>query len=651
MLVLFIFFGLTTGFAQTRKALQRAADEALAAANYPLALHYYGEALAIAPDETALQYGYGVAAYRSRAYQAAADQLLSLTEETVEFPLASYYAARAVQVLGDFDQAANLYRQFVSSYPAFPEAEMARSQLAFLPEAKKLLIQAGGADTILHLGRSVNSAYSEFSPYPRGDTLLFSSYRYPVRTEGNGKEFITKVLHRTSATGRARPVGRGFNTDGRHTAHPQLSADEKRFYFTTCTTTETGIRCELAYRERNKRGTWRSTYKVLPAPINLPGATTTQPHLTTDSTGRQVLYFVSDRAGGAGGLDIYVSEKQGENWTEPKNLSAVNTPADDMSPYYDSARNELYFATSGRPGIGGIDIFAHSFYKAETRIFGASVNSTYDDLYFVPFAPENRGYLASNRPGAFYLDKTNKTCCYDLFELRRPRSPFDEAPPAPVEPPPVADLPEVPPTPTPVAPPAPVVPPRPTTLEAFLPLALYFDNDHPDPRTRRTTTTQRYAATYERYAAEQATYRREYAAGALPEARIRLEQEVDEFFAAEIESGYTDLQLFGEILLRRLEDGERVEIFVKGYTSPRAKGDYNLRLGKRRVSSVRNEFAAMDGGVFQSYLRNGQLVISEVSFGETRAAAGVSDALDDRRNSVYSPAAARERRVEIVEVR
>ena len=59
----------------------------------------------------------------------------------------------------------------------------------------------------------------------------------------------------------------------------------------------------------------------------------------------------------------------------------------------------------------------------------------------------------------------------------------------------------------------------------------------------------------------------------------------------------------------------------------------------------------MDGGVFQPYLRNGQLVISEVSFGETRAAVGVSDALDDRRNSVYSPAAARERRVEIVEVR
>jgi hypothetical protein len=56
-------------------------------------------------------------------------------------------------------------------------------------------------------------------------------------------------------------------------------------------------------------------------------------------------------------------------------------------------------------------------------------------------------------------------------------------------------------------------------------------------------------------------------------------------------------------------------------------------------------------GIFATYIASGQLVISEVSFGETQAATGVADALEDERASIYSPAAARERRVEIVEVK
>ena len=642
----------SVAFGQTRKALQRAADEAYAAAKYPLALHYYGEALAIDPAAPDLRYGYGRAALRSRAYAAAAEYLTPLTATPVAYPLALYDAARAHQVLGDFERAAGLYQRFVDGYGGFPEAAAARAQLDFLPQAKALLAAHDGAREVEHLGRSINSPYSEFAPYPRADTLLFSSYRYPVRTKDGQDELITKVLHRTSATGRARPVGRGFNTAGQHTAHPQLSPDGGRYYFTTCTTTDDNIRCRLAYRTRNRRGTWRADFKTLPAPINLPGSTTTQPQLYTDTAGRTALYFVSDRPGGAGGLDIYHSVLRGDTWSEPRNVAAVNTAADDLSPYYDAGRNELWLATNGRPGLGGIDIFVHAFDKNETRLAGAPINSTYDDLYYVPDTSAATGYLASNRPGAYYLDKNNKTCCYDIFAVRAPRSPFDDAPPPPAEPdlPPVAIVP-VPDTVTAPPPPVALVPSRPTTLEEFLPLALYFDNDRPDPRTRRTTTQQRYGDTYTRYEREQSAYRAAYAASTTGELRLRAEAEIDVFFEEALRAGYRDLQLFSDILLARLEDGERVEIFVKGYTSPRAKGDYNLRLGKRRVSSVRNEFTAINGGVFAPYLRSGQLVISEVSFGETQAAANVSDALEDLRNSVYSPAAARERRVEIVEVR
>jgi len=94
-----------------------------------------------------------------------------------------------------------------------------------------------------------------------------------------------------------------------------------------------------------------------------------------------------------------------------------------------------------------------------------------------------------------------------------------------------------------------------------------------------------------------------------------------------------------------------VEIFVKGFTSPRAKTDYNLHLGKRRISSVKNHFKTYNSSIFQPYLQSEQLIISERSFGETTVAAGVNDDLSNQRLSIYSVEASVERRVEIVEIK
>ena len=129
------------------------------------------------------------------------------------------------------------------------------------------------------------------------------------------------------------------------------------------------------------------------------------------------------------------------------------------------------------------------------------------------------------------------------------------------------------------------------------------------------------------------------------------EDRMDDFFENDIRRGHDFLIRFSEILLTRLQKGDQVEIFIKGFTSPRAQSDYNLALGARRVSSLRNHFDSWSNGVFRSYLQSGRLRISERSFGETSAARDVSDDLFDVRNSVYSIGAMRERRVEIVEVK
>ncbi len=266
------------------------------------------------------------------------------------------------------------------------------------------------------------------------------------------------------------------------------------------------------------------------------------------------------------------------------------------------------------------------------------------------FTDTTVAYLVSNREGTQYLDRSNKSCCYDIFRVKMP-VPVEETPEyTEVDLPPITDSLWIDPV---VSIPDPVVKEEkfePTTLEDFLPLALYFDNDEPDRRTRRTTTRKSYGETFDRYYGQKPIYVEEYSSDLEEEERWRAQEEMEAFFDAEVYQNREWLDRFSEILLLRLEAGEQVEIFIKGFTSPRANSDYNLRLGQRRISSVRNHFFQYRDGIFLPYLNRTQLILSERSFGETSADQSVSADLNDRRNSIYSIGAARERRVEILEV-
>ena len=128
-------------------------------------------------------------------------------------------------------------------------------------------------------------------------------------------------------------------------------------------------------------------------------------------------------------------------------------------------------------------------------------------------------------------------------------------------------------------------------------------------------------------------------------------QLLDNFFETEVRKGKEDLDNFLENVERILTDGGEIAIGLKGYTSPIASEEYNLRLGYRRASSVYNEFAAYKNGVLKPYLEDGSLQIEIESFGETNVPSGISDALNDLKSSIYSLNASKERRVEIVSVK
>lgn len=172
------------------------------------------------------------------------------------------------------------------------------------------------------------------------------------------------------------------------------------------------------------------------------------------------------------------------------------------------------------------------------------------------------------------------------------------------------------------------------------PLALYFDNDRPNPRSVATSTSLDYSATYDRYFG-----RKELFVKRSPDP-----EGIAYFFDNTVKNGYDSLQVFLETVHSILKTGKSLELNVKGYASPLAPSAYNLYLGQRRVSSVRNELGKFNGGVLTPYINEGKLIVTDISYGETLSPSAVSDSTQDQKRSIYSVEASRERRVEIIGV-
>ncbi len=149
------------------------------------------------------------------------------------------------------------------------------------------------------------------------------------------------------------------------------------------------------------RGRW-SNIRNLGPNVN-SGAWESQPSLAGDGS---TLYFASDRSGGLGGTDIYVSVRNDGEWSRAVNLgAAVNTPADELSPSIAPDGKSLFFASNGHGGVGGFDLFVaggggdRGTGWGAIRNLGTPINSPADDFYFVSLPNSTNAYFVSDRGG------------------------------------------------------------------------------------------------------------------------------------------------------------------------------------------------------------------------------------------------------------
>ncbi|HYG39015.1 MAG TPA: OmpA family protein [Cytophagales bacterium] len=199
------------------------------------------------------------------------------------------------------------------------------------------------------LSEVLNSFQRQYFPVLTGDqqTLIF--------TANAGKNKDEDIYMSTKLNGewqRPEPISKNLNTEFNE-GTCTISADGRIMIFTSCDGRESYGRCDL-YETHRKGNEWSEPVN-LGAMVNSP-FWESQPALSGDG---RTLYFISDRRGGMGGKDIYVSNKNSSGeWTQAKSVGQpINTPFDEISPFIHGNNKTLFFASEGHPGMGGFDLF------------------------------------------------------------------------------------------------------------------------------------------------------------------------------------------------------------------------------------------------------------------------------------------------------
>lgn len=617
-------------------------DNALRMGDRYGASRFYKEALEQQPGTLELQWKYAEACRLSDQYPQAAEQYAKVYRKDL-----GRTHPEALRWLGEMQLCSGAYEEAAKTWQRSKQKEKDKRSVAAQRADNALegcrlakeAMAAPEAVTIEHIAMPVNSYDSEFAPRIGPDSLLyFSSLRGDVNDDGELADTtayhvgILRVDPRKHPLPEAAWVSAALRAGDE--ANSAWSVDGSWFYFTRCTT---GAPCVL-HAAQLVGGLLTEG-----APLTGidPSVTSTQPMVATVD-GEQRLFFTSDRAGGTGGMDLWTARIDGATVSDVKPLSAVNTPGNEVTPFFDAVQRKLYFSSDFLPGLGGYDNFMSALgpdgYAAPVN-FGYPLNSPANDLYPTFDAASMSGWFTSNRIGSFA--KKGETCCNDLYRYSYPdRPPILPGPPKPL-PPDTAHLPE--------HPADDVAWKRITSLREKLPIRLYFHNDEPGPRSWDTTTAADYAATYRAYKALLPDYHRAWQGNANGTSAI------DAFFRDEVDHGFAQLNDFIGLLRQALQEGQRIELQVRGFASPLAKTDYNTNLSLRRIQSMVNYLRTVDDGALAPYLdgtapNGGRLTIRKSPFGEDTSAGGVSDRLEDLRNSVYGVGASRERRIEIEQV-
>lgn len=403
-----IMFCVSTAFSQSEKKYLKIGDDLFDKHDYDGALNMYMKAyemdkenpktnLKVGKTHLQLLFKYKALEYLERAYK-----LKPTIDENMDILLADAY-----HYSHKFKEGKEFYQKYMTRLGSSISAEeKLRVQRKMFECDNGMELMASPVEVIIeNLGPVVNGPYPEYAPVISADEsiMIFTSRREGTvggERDLEDNKFYEDIYMTKKANDQwTAPVNLGspINTET-HDASIGLSANGKELFIYK----DDGAG-DIYISKMQKEG-W-SRPKGLDKNVN---GKNTYENSVSISYDEKMLFFTSNKPGGFGGLDIYMSYIQPDgDWGPAINLGPViNTEEDEDGPFFDFDGKTLHFSSKGHKGIGGFDIFTSVFDSiaktwTEPKNIGYPINTSDDDIYFVLSGDGRHGYYASVKEGGF----------------------------------------------------------------------------------------------------------------------------------------------------------------------------------------------------------------------------------------------------------
>lgn len=356
--------------------------------------------------------------YRKLHYhdKAAPHYLLATSFDKTSFPLAKFHYGSTLRALGKYDEAGQAFTAFLGEYGTNDNYKAtAELELKNIPFIKQQMAKKDIAAYEIQKNEGLNAEGGSYAPFWSGDkSVLFTS----TRPNGKDSTRMNRVYQADMNNGTASNVTliKLPQPEGIQQGVSALTPDGKTMFVTRWSSKTTNKNANIFQCKLNNDGNWSEPTPI--TALEVVGSNTQQPYVTEDG---KYFIFASDRPGGFGGMDIWIStmESNGAIGTPVNMGSSINTIFDEQAPSYHVPSKTFVFSSNGHVGMGGFDFH---YCKGDLsslsapKNFGYPVNSAKDDLYFISKGPARNileyVVLSSDREAS---------CCLELFSLHKAR--------------------------------------------------------------------------------------------------------------------------------------------------------------------------------------------------------------------------------------
>lgn len=319
-------------------------------------------------------------------------------------PESEYYYryAQSLKATGELEKSNQLMKEFYAKFKEDTRGKLYSETSGYMDQIKA----NSGRYKIEDAG--INSKYSDYGTFVYNNKVYFASARdtgnFSQRKHTWTGEYFTNLYFSSVDSVKVKKLKGGLNSKF-HEATPVFTKDGKTVYFTRNNyvngkkgKSENKINFIKLYKATLENNKWTN---ITALPFTSDNYSTGHPALSPDE---RTLYFASDMPGTLGQSDLYkVSINETGDFGTPENLGkSINTEGKETFPFVTDER-EIYFATDGRPGLGGLDVFAGKLNNdgtiSDIQNLGADINSPKDDFAYIIDPVSRKGYFSSNKDG------------------------------------------------------------------------------------------------------------------------------------------------------------------------------------------------------------------------------------------------------------